>query len=158
MNQRAIIIASILFAVILLGLVALVFIQRSTIDEEITVSDTPATVPTETVRINGVHIFKNGKHTVLGEIMVKGTCTLIDSEAVVRESAPEQVSIDVETLESDDPACEPTQTSRRFLSEFSASGEAVLSATFNGVPAILNLVEGDPEKGLKLDDEFFFKG
>lgn len=107
--------------------------------------------------ITARHRFSGGMHTIVGEIGLPTPCHLLQHETVIRESFPEQVTIEFTATAKDVELCAQVITPQRFKVVFDASEKALITATYNGVPAILNLIQVD--EGENLDDfEVFIKG
>lgn len=115
-----------------------------------------AVLSEDAVRINAKHSFRNGKHIVAGEVEVPTPCHSLSVETVIRESSPEQVTL-VFNTKSDADVCAQVISSRRFKMEFNAEQNASIGATFNGKPAILNLIEAGPNEDLENFD-IYLKG
>ncbi len=155
MNQRALIVAVILFVVIVLGMFAYARFKSAEMSVEM---PPPQEKPAENVsRIDAKHYFKDGKHTVAGEIMMPNACDLLKWDAVVRESSPEQVTIAFDVVNNTKGVCAQVITLQRFKVEFEASEAAIIDATFKGREVQLNLVPARPDEN---PDEFdlFIKG
>jgi hypothetical protein len=110
--------------------------------------------PKET--ITAKHQYKDGMHIVAGEITVPTPCHILEADAVVSKSIPEQVTIRLKSSTQAD-ACAQIITPARFKVEFKASPNAVISMTFNGKQVILNLIEARTDENLE-DFELFIKG
>ncbi len=111
---------------------------------------------TETMRIDAKHQFKNGTHIVAGQVNLPTPCYVLDAKASVAESAPEQVTIAF-TASTSAEQCAQVVTPERFKVQFSASAEAKIKATWNGKPAILNLIPAGADEDLT-NFELFIKG
>jgi hypothetical protein len=109
------------------------------------------------VRVNAVHFFKDGTHTIVGDVMVQTPCDLLESTARVAESMPEQVTIALTTLNNAD-TCAQVLTLQRFRVDFTASEKAVITATLNGVAVILNLRDAEPGADPEKLEDLYFKG
>jgi hypothetical protein len=109
------------------------------------------------IRINAVHFFKDNAHTVVGELMMPTPCDLITSEVVVAESKPEQVRIAL-TKVNNAATCAQVLTPERFRVDFSASKEAVVTATLDGKEVILNLRDAEPGATPEKLEDLYFKG
>ena len=159
MNQRAVFLAGTIFVLIVIGLFVFAYfaVQKQKISEVVTPAVERREDRTDPVRITGLHVFKDGTHSVLGELQVSNTCTLVNAETATGATSP-GTTIVLTSIESTGSLCEQKTSSQRFLVSFKGPEDATITATFNGNPAILNLVEGDPSKALKIDDEFFIKG
>lgn len=158
MNQRAIIVAAVLFVIIVGGMFAYARFKSREME-------TAAPVPTmpqkdvlgDMTHIDAKHYFRGGTHTVAGEIILPTPCDLLESKAVVRESAPEQVAIELAVINNTKGVCAQVLTPQRFKVDFKASEAAVITATFKGRDVILNLVEAGPNEDPE-DFELFIKG
>ncbi len=161
MSQKSIILVVSLFVLIVAGM----FIFASLKQSEITSKNLPVT-PIETVveentypgiaRIDAKHYFIDGVHTLVGEVNMPTPCDLLEANATVMESYPEQVLIDF-TVINNAEACAQVVTAQRFKVEFSASNEAAIKAKFVGRDIILNLIPA--AEGEKPEDfEVFIKG
>jgi len=158
MNKKATIIATSLFVLIIVGMFAASFILRQKVTN---VAEAPIVATEEIVeplRINGVHTFSNGKHTVLAELETGSTCALVETTSNVTKGARDEAIINLQIIESDDANCVRQPTMRRFLISFEAGKDAHITAKVDSNDAILNLVEQDSAKTLDINDEFFFKG
>ncbi len=111
---------------------------------------------TEAMRIDAKHQFKNGKHIVAGSVNLPTACYTLSTEARVAESMPEQVTIAFTATTSGD-ICAQVITAERFKAEFTASENAQIKATWNGKPAILNLIPAGEGEDLT-NFELFIKG
>lgn len=111
----------------------------------------------EEVRVNAIHFFEDGKHTIVGDIMMPTPCDLLKSDVIVRESMPEQVAIGLTTVNNAD-VCAQVLTQQRFRVDFSASKEATISATLDGKNVILNLKDAEPGQEPDKLEDLYFKG
>lgn len=142
MNHKGIITAIIIFGLIIVGMFVFAFLKKSELEEKPLVTDTPNETKSpynSITRIDGKHFFIDGKHTLVGEILVPTPCDLLNWDPVVMESMPEQVRVDF-TLVNNTDSCVQTVTPQRFFVEFSANEKATISATVNGRSVIFNLV------------------
>lgn len=112
---------------------------------------------TEKVIVTGMHQFSNGRHIIAGEVDLPTPCHLLNHEVIVAESFPEQVTINFSTAITDAVICAQVITSSRYKIEFDASENAGIKATWNGVPAQLNLIPVGPGEDLNQFD-IFIKG
>lgn len=156
MNQRALIIAVVLFCVIVVGMFAYAYTQRSTPERNTQLPDMQEEETNATERITAKHFFDGTTHTVAGEILMPTPCDLLEGEAIVRESHPEQVTVALTVINTSE-MCAQVVTAQRFKVDFDASADAEITATLDGEPVILNLIEAEP--GEDPDDfEIFIKG
>ena len=159
MNQRTIVIAVALFILIVAGMFTFAFMKKNELVEQEPVVEDEAQEEVEyasVTRITGKHYFIDGVHTIAGEIPMPTPCDLLEVEAVVMESMPEQVALDF-TVINNAEFCAQVVTPQRFMVSATASEVATFSATFMGRPVELNLVpagEGETPE----DFELFIKG
>lgn len=97
--------------------------------------------------ITARHQFQDGTHTLTGEIELPTPCHELSYTVAVRESFPEQVSIDFTSSAPADAVCAQVITPKPFEVVFEASEEALITATMNGETAILNLIRGGSAEG-----------
>lgn len=159
-SRRAIIVAIVFFGLIVAGMFTFAFLKKNEIQEEV-ILDTQNQPATEVrfasiTRVNAAHYFIDGVHTVVGEIPMPTPCDLLESEAVVMESYPEQINIGFNVINNAN-FCEDIITAQRFKVSASASKEATFSATFMGRTVDLNLIPA-AEGELPDDFELFIKG
>lgn len=163
MQQRTIVLVVILFVLIVAGMFTFAFLNRSEApatvppasDNDQSQSDAPSPYASIT-RVTAKQFYEAGTHTFVGEIPMPTPCDLLEAEAVVRESMPEQIEIQFSVINTAD-TCAQVITPQRFSVEASASAEAQVSATFRGRPIELNLVppaEGETPESF----EVFQKG
>ena len=159
MQQRTIILVVILFVLIVVGMFTFAFLQRGepAVDPAPVpprATDTPSRGSPDSTdnreypsvtRITAKHFIEDGTHTFVGEIPMPTPCDLIETDAVVRESDPEQVELQFSVLNTAD-TCAQVITPQRFSISATASPEATVSATFNGRPVELNLVPPGPNE------------
>lgn len=158
MDKRTIILVTILFGLIILGMFIFAYLKQSE-------TSNPPLVPTqneeellypEITRIDAKHFFVDGIHTYVGELVMPTPCDLIDVTASVMESFPEQIKLDF-TVINNAEMCAQVVTAQRFLVTATASADAVTTATFMGRPVELNLIPAEP--GETPDNfELFIKG
>ena len=100
------------------------------------------TLPDEVIReaITAKHQYKDGMHIVEGEIELPTPCHTLDTMIIVRESFPEQVTIEFTTTATDE-LCIQVITARPFAVEFAVSEQALITATLNNEPTALNLIK-----------------
>lgn len=106
--------------------------------------------------ITAKHQYKNGGHIVAGEVNMPTPCHILTTNVRVAESFPEQVTIDfVSTTNAE--ICAQVVTPARFRVNFKASGQAVIKATWNGEPVVLNLIQVSADENLD-DFQIYMKG
>lgn len=159
MNQKTIIMSVALFILIVVGMFAFAYLKKSEVaapvDEQNTQGEEEVKYASIT-RITAKHFYEDGVHTVAGEIPMPTPCDLVEAEARVMESSPEQIAIDFNVINNAE-FCAQQVTPQRFKVSATASENATFSATFMGRSVELNLVP--PEPGETPDDfELFIKG
>jgi len=107
--------------------------------------------------INAKRAFIDGTHTLVGQIDLPTPCDLLDYSVAIAESVPEQVAINFIIINESEGACAQVITPARFKVTFAASAEAIIGATLNGVPVILNIIEAAEDENLD-DFEIYIKG
>lgn len=156
MTQRALIIGAVVVVVIILGLFAYTYTRDDATAVPAPTPDSEEQDEPTARRIDATHFFSDGTHTIAGEVLMPTPCDLVDAEAIVRESAPEQVTIAFEVVNTAE-TCAQVVTPQRFRVDFDASVDAVIDATWNGDQATLNLIEAGPGEDPE-DFELFIKG
>lgn len=111
-------------------------------------------------RIDAVQFINNGLHTFVGEVNLPTPCDLLEVDAVVMESMPEQIRLNFTLVNEDiddEVACPQVITPQRFMVDIQASKEASVSAELMGRTIELNL--RPPQAGETPDEfELFIKG
>lgn len=159
MDKRTIILAVTIFILLIVGMFIFAYLSR----EEVTVTtETAAPVMMEQgpyaylEQIDGKYFYIDGEHIVVGEISMPTPCDLVEVEAVVMESFPEQVRFDF-TVINNAEVCAQVFTQQRFMVQATASPEATLSAALEGRTIRLNLIPALPGES-PADFELFIKG
>ncbi len=146
MNTRSVTIAAVVFILIIAGMFGYAYLKRSELER------TPVPVPQESTevdpyssitRIDAKHFFIEGMHTLVGEILMPTACDLLDWDAFVAESMPEQVTVDFKIINESD-RCAAVVTAQRFKVDFTASEDAQMRARINGREVELNIIPGAP--------------
>lgn len=165
--SKTIIILSGLFVAAVVGLFVLVGVSPTDEGNGDDTTDAVATSsPDETAdeatpypninRITAKHFFVDGTHTFVGEIPMPTPCDLVETDAEVRESLPEQVTLQFSVV-NEAEMCAQAVTPQRFLIEVEASEEASFDARFMDRTVELNLVEPAPGE-TPADFELYIKG
>jgi hypothetical protein len=115
-------------------------VKKATIVEAPTVPTPVAADPYGITRIDAKHFYRNGVHTIVGEIPMPTPCDLLTYTATVAESYPEQINFAFAVTNTSE-TCAQVVTPQRFLVTATASNEAVMKATFMGKSVELNLIE-----------------
>jgi hypothetical protein len=159
MKKEALILAGTILGLIVVGMGSYAYLERTTAPVTpvvVPVTPEPAEAPYGITSIDATHFYIDGVHTIVGELPMPTPCDLLETEAIVRESSPEQVTFAFTVINTTE-ACAQVVTPARFSISASASDQANLAATFMGVPVTLNLKAAAP--GETPDDfEVFIKG
>ena len=137
------------------------FLKKSELNTTVTptddmeVVDEPNLYPGIT-RIEAKHFYADGKHTFAGVVELPTPCDLLQAEAMVAESMPEQVTLDF-TVINNSEACIQVISQQRFLVEATASENATVRARFMGRDVELNLIPALPGETPE-EFELFIKG
>lgn len=158
-QRRVVIMAIALFVLSVGGMFGYTFYKQQQLAEndtdevvETTTEDTYASV----TRIDAKHFYIDGVHTVVGEVALPTPCDLLDAQAFVAESMPEQITLDFSVINNAD-FCAQVVTNQRFKVSAAASSEATFQALFNNRVIELNLIEAAPGETPE-DFELFIKG
>lgn len=162
MKQRAVVIIIILFVLIVLGMFSFAYLKSKESTQSVNKADnaTPPAAQEDRYsyisRVDAKHYYIDGEHTVVGEIPMPTPCDLLQTDAVVAESYPEQITIRFSVINTAD-FCSETITPARFKVSAEASKDAKFYATFQNRTIELNLIEA--LEGESPDDfEVFLKG
>lgn len=159
-QHRAIILSIALFILIVLGMFIFVFIKQNEINNEPVVDQDNQDVEegkySGITRIDGKHFYIDGVHTVAGEISLPTPCDLLEAQAIVAESYPEQITLDFSVINNAE-FCAEVITNQRFKVSATASPEATFKALFQNRVVELNLIEALPGESPE-DFELYFKG
>ncbi len=159
MNTQTIILSVGLLAALVVGMFTYTYLAREQSEQTPVPQapvETPLPDPYGITRIEAKHFYRDGVHTIVGELPMPTPCDLLESTARVAESYPEQVTFDFTVINNADN-CAQVVTVQRFMVQASASDQANLQATFRGRPVELNLVEADPSESPE-DFELYIKG
>ena len=91
------------------------------------------------------HAYKSGKHVMVGSLMVPTPCDELSWDARVAESMPEQVSISFTIVKKEGTEV----TAKQCKVEAIASASSTWSATLNGTPLQLNIIEAGEGEDLE---------
>jgi hypothetical protein len=117
---------------------------------------TTVAVPFYASRIDVKHFIEGTTHTFAGTVEMPTPCDLLSAQAIVQESLPEQIVIDF-SVTNNAEACAQVITPQRFKVEATASREATVRGTWQGVPIEINLIPAAPGERPE-DFEVFYKG
>lgn len=159
MNQKAIVICIALFILIVAGMFGFAYLKKSEVTPQVT-DDTKQGEEqvkyASITRITAKHFYIDGVHTLAGEISMPTPCDLLEADAKVMESSPEQIAVDFNVINNAE-FCAQQVTPARFKVSAAASPDATFRATFMGREVELNLVPA--AEGESPDDfEIYQKG
>lgn len=159
MHKQSIIAVVVIFSLVVLGMFTFTYLEQQT-SETVSPTDKPAQQePADLYNISTItatHFFIDGQHTVVGQLTMPTPCDLLEVDALVRQSLPEQVLLSFSVLNTAE-TCTQVLTEQRFSVGFPASAEAVITAEFMGKPVVLNLIPAPA--GAEPDSfEVFIKG
>jgi hypothetical protein len=157
MSNKSIILAMVLLVVTVLGMFGFAYLQQGEVESKKTdVATTTSNTQYGISRIEATHFYRDGIHTIVGEISLPTPCDLLVSDSQVAESYPEQVTF-LFTIINNSETCAQIVTTQRFSVNATASIDALLKATFMGNQVELNLREAAPGETPE-DFEVFMKG
>lgn len=149
----------------IIGFIAISF-QKTTLDTKRSSGEIASTTawentPAEVIAspeivITAKHAYQNGVHIVAGEIPLPSPCDILESSALPG-SDKKQILVQFTYSVRSGEKCAPDITPARFKVTSKADKNAVLSATLNGLPVTLNLIEAGPNENLD-DFELYIKG
>jgi hypothetical protein len=156
MHKQSIIAVIVIFALIVLGMFTFTYLKQQELQTPpVEVEDTEPT-RYDIATIDATHFFIDGQHTIVGQLVMPTPCDLLEVDAIVRESFPEQVLLSFNVINTAD-MCAQVLTEQRFSVGFPASEEAVITAEFMGEAVELNLIPA-PEGATPEEFEVFIKG
>lgn len=160
MEHKHIFVALGLLALIIAGMFVFSYIKKSELAEkstETTITEKPQVSPyAHITRIDAKHFFKNGTHTIVGEVPMPTSCDLLNWSTRMQESQPETVTIDFDVVNHAE-ICTQVVTPQRFKVSFDASEKAQIGATLEKRKVELNLIPGATNETPE-DFELFIKG
>ena len=159
MSQKTIIMCIALFILIVAGMFGFAYLKKAEVAAPAPQEETQGEEEVKyasITRITAKHFFEDGVHTIAGEIPMPTPCDLLEADAIVMESFPEQVSLNFNVVNNAE-FCAQQITPQRFKVSATASENATFSANFMGRSVELNLVP--PAEGETPEDfELFIKG
>jgi len=90
--------------------------------------------------IDVAYSYINGQHNFSGTISKPTPCHELETDVVVMESYPEQIRLDFKLYSDPEVMCAQVIADEDFSVSVPASENAVITATYNGVPLVLNLI------------------
>ena len=159
MEQRTITLTVVLFVFVIAGMFGFVYLKKQELQQTpVPIAEDPEEDRLAYIsRIDAKHFFEDDTHTVAGEIVMPTPCDLLETNAEVAESFPEQVRLNFTVLNNDIEFCAQILTPQRFKITFDASEEATIQAYLEGRKVILNLIEAEEDESPD-DFELFIKG
>lgn len=159
MNQKTIVTIVIFFLVLVAGMFLFAYLKKAEIakqNEPAESTPEPEVAYASITRIEGKQYYIDGVHTIVGEIAMPTPCDLLEAEAQVAKSLPEQITLNFNVINNAE-FCAQQITPQRFKVSATASPDATFSAQFMGREVELNLVPAQPGE---TPDEFevFIKG
>lgn len=158
MHKQSIIAVILIFALIVLGMFTFTYLKQQELQTPPEVDETEDSM-SNTYNISSIdatHFFIDGQHTVVGQLVMPTPCDLLEVDAIVRESFPEQVLLSFSVINTAD-VCAQVLTEQRFSVGFPASEGAEITAEFMGEPVTLNLIPA-PDGATPEEFELFIKG
>ncbi len=157
MKNHGIVAAIVIFVLIIAGMFVFAFLKKSEIAKP-TTDETPQTVtptPYDSItQIDARHYFLDGKHTLVGEILMPTPCDLLNWDARVAESMPEQVTVAF-TVVNNSEMCAQVTTPQLFSASFNASENPTINATLNDRAVEINLI---PAAAGERPEDYVFSG
>lgn len=159
MEHKHITVAVVVLVLIIVGMFGYAYLKKTEIETPEPTLETPNETDSAyagITRIDAKHFYEDGKHTLVGELMMPTACDLLNTSARVQESMPETAIVEF-TVVNNSEVCTQATAPQRFSVSFDASEEANIRATLQGRAVELNLVpslEGETPE----DFELFIKG
>lgn len=127
-----------------------------------TATTTPQTEETENGSpevITAQHQFKNGKHTIVGQLPVPSACHTLTAEPFFIGQGSSTVEIRFKTGTPDaSTTCAQVITPRQFQITFDGPPKPSINASVDGTPAQFNLIEVPADQKLEGISDEYFKG
>ncbi len=147
MEHKGIVASGVVLVLIILGMFVFTYVKKTEIAEK---SEDVVTYPTpdkgvpysDVVSVDVKHFYKDGTHTVVGEILMPTPCDLLAWDTRILESYPEHVIIDFTVVNHAD-VCAEVVMPQHFSVSFTASEQAILRATFMGREIRVNEIPVD---------------
>ncbi len=164
MDKKSSIIIALTVVVALIG-IFVISLQSTTVDtRDAELASTTAWLNTKAENIDvptratvtAKHAFLDGAHTVAGEIPLPTPCHILESSALT-SGDKKSVLITLSSSIKAGDICAEVITPARFKVSAKADKSAVISATLNGQPVTLNLIEAGPNENLD-NFELYIKG
>ena len=133
-----------IFVLIVAGMFGFAYLKKA--EAPMVLTPTATMTPSDVygiTRIDGKHFFRNGVHTVVGELTMPTACDLLTATSSVPAVVPAVVMLDFSVI-NHSPDCAKQPTTARFKVTANASTTASFKAQFMGKAVELNLTEAAP--------------
>ena len=107
--------------------------DESALDKDRVDPDEMTSITGEMSEVKVTTSFEDNVYTYKGVLTVPTPCHNINSDVIVRESFPEQVSIEFTTIETGE-VCAQVLVDKKFEVSFQASEQANIQGFYNGLP------------------------
>lgn len=128
--------------------------EERTVVDEAPESDTEDQTGMET-RLIAKHEYSNGEHIVAGEFNLPTPCHLLTVEPHFINDDQRNVELQYSLFLEEGEVCAQVITPQKYRVTFSAPEDAGISASLNGVPAVLNLVDVPEGEDIETFDEYY---
>jgi hypothetical protein len=159
MDTKTISVIIVFFIILIGGMFTFAYLKKAEMIQDQSVSVTtpePEVAYASITKIEGKHYFIDGVHTIVGEIPMPTPCDLLEVDALVAESMPEQITLNFNVI-NNATFCAEKITLQRFKVSATASAGASFKALFMGRDVELNLIPAAPGE-VPEDFEVFIKG
>jgi hypothetical protein len=162
MEQKNIIAAVVVLALIIAGMFIFAYLKKAELNQN-PADQTPTATPSGDeapfagiTRVDAKHFFDGKTHTLAGEMNMPTPCDLLNWSTRIQESMPETAIVEFDVINNAE-SCIQVITPQRFLVSFDASENAVIRATLKGQEIDVNLIPALPGETPE-DFELFIKG
>lgn len=114
----------------------------------------PPVLINEKTIITAKHAYQNGQHIIAGEIPLPTPCHILESKASTENG---KILVDLTYSIKTGEMCADVITPARFKVTVKGDKNMKATATLNGIPVTLNLLEAGPNENLD-DFELYIKG
>lgn len=112
--------------------------------------------PEQKTVITAKHAYRNGAHIIAGEMPLPTPCHLLETSGTASDDGKSVAFAFTSSIKTEE-VCVQMITTARFRVDVKAAKTATMSATLNGQPVTLNLIEAGPDENLD-DFELYIKG
>lgn len=106
-------------------------------------------------RLIAKHEFVDGKHIVAGEFTLPTPCHVLTVTPHFIDDDERNVELQYSPFLVEGEICAQVLTQQTYKVEFEAPADAVISASINGEPAVLNLVDVPEGEDIESFDEYY---